>query len=201
MATTLDVVNECLATLGEAPLNTILEPHEFRGTALKAIEKASKRIQASGWWYNVEAATFNPAPTTGHIQLPTDCLKWQSGVRKTDTLVRGTPKPWIVQRGSRLYDTRERTYVITEEVIGEITREIPFEELPSVMNDFIAAEAVLKFQSSMDADNNKRQELTQSWGVCRVAANSENIRQAGVNLVNSNSRLSRIKAATRTLRY
>lgn len=199
MATTLDVVNECLGTLGEAPLNSLLEPHEFRGTAQRELDRASKRIQATGWWYNLEAATLTPGPD-GQIYLPGDCLKWQSGVRSSDMLVRGQAKPWLVQRGPRLYDTRTQSYVITEPVTGELVRELPFDLLPHVVNDYIAAEAVLKFQSSFDADNSRRQELTQRWTLARAEAKAENIRQLAVNFVQSNSRLSRIKRVTRVLR-
>jgi hypothetical protein len=201
MATTLDVINDCLATMGEAPLNTLLEPHEFKGAAQKALSRANKSVQATGWWFNLEAATLVPSPSNGYVQLPGDCLKWQSGVRTADQLVRNQAKPWLVERGNKLYDTRNRTYVITEEVVGELVREVPFEELPTVVNAYIAAEAVLKFQSNFDADNSKRQELTQSWSLCRIDAKAENIRQLGVNLLNNNSRLSRIKAVTRRLRY
>ena len=201
MATTLDVVNECLATLGEAPLNTLLEPHEFKGSAQKALARANRRIQGKGWWCNTETATFAPAPVTGFIQLPGDCLKWQSNVRSADTLVRYQPKPWLVERGLRLYDTRTRTYLITEEVTGELVREVPFEQLPAVLNDYIAAEAVLRFQSNFDADNNKRQELTQALAICRMEAVAEQTRQSAVNMINNNTRLSRIKAVTRRLRY
>ena len=201
MASTLDVINECLATMGETPLNTLLEPHEFKGSAQKALSRANRRIQASGWWCNTETATLSPAPITGHIQLPGDALKWQSNVRSSDQLVRQQAKPWLIERGLRLYDTRTRTYVITEDVTGELVREVPFEDLPQVVADYVTAEAVLKFQSNFDADNSKRQELVQSWTLCRIAANSENIRQLSVNLINNNSRLSRIKAVTRRLRY
>jgi len=201
MATTLDVVNECLATLGEAPLNTLTEPHELKSSAQKVLSRANRRIQSRGWWCNTEAATFSPAPITGFIQLPADCLKWQSNVRTSDLLVRQQPKPWLVERGGRLYDTRTRTYIITEDVTGELVREVPFEQLPAVLNDYIAAEAVLRFQSSYDADNSKRQELTQALGLCRMEANAEQTRQSAINMINNNTRLSRIKAVTRRLRY
>lgn len=201
MASTLAVVNECLASMGEAPLNTLLEPHELKGSAQKALSRANRRIQAPGWWCNVETATFNPAPVTGFIQLPGDCLKWQSNVRAADTLVRQQAKPWLVERGLRLYDTRTRSFVITEEVIGELVREVPFEELPAVLNDYIAAEAVLRFQSNFDADNSKRQELEANWKICRAEAKAENIRQLGINLLNNNSRLARIKSVTRRMRF
>lgn len=199
MASTLDVVNDCLATLGEAPLNALTEPHEFRGTAQRILARASKRIQATGWWFNTEAITLTPNPT-GQIVLPGDYLKWQSGVRSSDQLVRGQSKPWLVDRAGRIYDTRNRTFVITEDVTGELVRELPFDTLPTVVNDYIAAEAVLKFQSNFDADNSKRQELTQAWQLARTEARAENIRQLGVNLLHNNSRLSRIKRVTRQLR-
>lgn len=199
MATILDVVNECLGTLGESPLNSLLEPHEFRGTAQRELAAASRRIQARGWWYNLEAATLNPGPD-GQVYLPGDCLKWQSGVRSVSTLVRGAAKPWLVQRGQRVYDTSTQSYIITESVTGELVRELPFDLLPAVINDYIAAEAVLKFQSSFDADNSRRQELVQRWTLARTEANAENTRQLAVNIINSNPRLSRIKRVTRAVR-
>lgn len=201
MATTLDVVNECLATLGEAPLNTLNEPHVYKGAALSALSKANKSAQSRGWWFNTEAMTMTPAPTTGQMQLPGDCIRWASGVRTSDTLSLGTSKPWAVQRGSRLYDTRTRTYVFTEEVVGEITRLVPFDELPTTANDFVAADAVLRFQSGFDADNSRRQELTQARAEARMALNAEQTRQLKVNLINNNSRLQRIKSRVRGLRY
>lgn len=199
MASTLDVVNDCLATLGELPLNTLAEPHEFKGTALRFLERANRRIQGTGWWFNTEAITLTPSPLN-EIVLPSDYLKWQSGVRASDTLVRHQAKPWLVDRAGRLYDTRTRTFTITEDVVGEIVRELPFDTIPEVVNDFIAAEAVLKFQSNFDADNSKRQELTQAWQLARIAATAENTRQLGINLLNNNSRLARIKRVTRQLR-
>jgi len=201
MATTLDVVNECLATLGEAPLNTLNEPHVYKGAALSALSKANKSAQSRGWWFNTEAMTVTPAPTTGQMQLPGDCLRWASGVRASDTLARGMPKPWAVQRGSRLYDTRNRTYVFTEEVAGEITRLVPFEDLPVEANDFVAADTVLRFQSRFDADNSRRQELAQARTEASILLNAEQTRQAKVNLINNNSRLQRIKSRVRGLRY
>lgn len=201
MATTLDVVNDCLATLGEAPLATLTEPHEFKSSAQRILARTSKRIQATGWWCNQEAVTYVPNSVNGQVQLPGDVLKFQSGVRNRDLLQRGVPKPWIVQRGSRLYDTRTQSYVITEdEVIGEITRNVPFEDLPPVLNEYIAAEAVVKFQSNFDADNSKRQELEQHWTLARADARAEQIRQVAVNFRNNNSTLNRIKSYTRSAR-
>jgi hypothetical protein len=187
--------------MGEAPLNTLTEPHEFRGSAQRLLARTNTRLQEQGWWFNTEYATLEPSPTNGNIQLPGDCIKWLSGVRAPDTLVLGTPQPWLVQRGSRLYDTRNRTFVITEDAVGSLVREIAFEDLPPVMNDYVAAVTVLRFQSNFDADNNKRQELELHVRECRTALQAEHIRQSKTNLLDNNVRLTRVKAATRRLRY
>jgi hypothetical protein len=106
-----------------------------------------------------------------------------------------------VQRGNRLYDTRRRSFQIEDdEVTGEIVRLIPFEELPIVLNEYVAAATVLRFQSNIDADNNRRQELAQRFSIARVEARAENIRQLNFNLRNSNPRLSYIKSVTRGVR-
>ena len=199
MATTLEVVNDCLATMGEAPLNTLNEHHEFRGAAQRLLTRTNRTIQSTGWWCNTETATFGPDPS-GIVTLPGDALKWQSGTRNTGTYVRSQSKPWLVQRGTRLYDTLTRSYIITEEVTGELVRLVPFDELPTVLNEFVAAQTILRFQSNFDADNSKRQELTENWKLARVDARAEQIRQIAVNFRDNNPTLARIKSVTRAAR-
>jgi hypothetical protein len=200
MATELDIINDCLATMGEVPLNTVAEPHEMKGAILRTLDKQLEDIQATGWWFNTDATTLAPDPS-GMMYLPGDCLKWQSGVRSKDSLTRTYAKPWLVERGSRLYDTRNNTYLMTEEVTGEVVRCVPLEDLPAVVNRLVAAATVLKFQSNYDGDNNRRAELTTEYRLAKAEAHAENTRQAGVNLLNSNPRLQRIKRVVRQARW
>lgn len=194
MATQLDVVNACLGSLGERPLSALTEPHAFKGAAITKLSEANDNLQQRGWWFNNETLTLSPSPSTGHLVLPGDCIKWQSGVRASKTLIRHAAKPWVVQRGLRLYDTLNGTYVFTEDIVGEITRRVTFEELPPVFASYVAAEAVLRFQSVYDADNSKRLELAEALRARRVEAVAEDIRQRAVNLLSSNEGLARIKA-------
>jgi hypothetical protein len=201
MASTLDVINSCLASMGEAPLNSESEPHEYKASAKRLLLKSNRTVQTPGWWFNTEVVNLVPSPANQQIQLSNDTIQFRSGTRLRDTGVLNSPKPWIVQRGQRLYDTRTNSYTITENVSGELVREVPFEELPPSINDLIAALTVLKFQSDFDADSNKRAELGQDYKEARMRANSENIRQLSVNLLNSNERLQRIKRVSRRQVY
>jgi len=201
MATTLDVVNDCLASMGEAPLNALTEPHSFKGTATRQLARQSRIIQSRGWWCNTETLTVQQPANLAYIQLPGDVLKWNAGVKSRDTLVQQAAKPWIVLRGKRLYDTVNRTFDIPgQEIVGEIVRELPFEDLPSELNDYIAAQTVLRFQSNFDADTQKRQELTNIWKEARMMAIAEDARQLKVNLIDNNANLHYVKTFTRHAR-
>jgi hypothetical protein len=201
MTTTLDVVNECLATMGESPLNALAEPHEFKAPILRVLSKADKHIQSRGWWYNSEELTLTPDPVNSQMTLPGDCLRAESGIRLMHTLVRGAQKPWIIQRGRRMYDTSKGTYTITEDLAITMVRQIPIEELPTPIGDYIAAETVLKFQSNYDGDNNRRQELAMALKIAMSDAISEDVRQRRVNMLSMNATLGRIKSLTRSSRY
>ncbi len=109
-------------------------------------------------------------------------------------------KPWLVQRGRKLYDTRTNSYTITEEVSGEVVRKVPLADLPYVINRLVSVSSVLKFQSSYDGDNHRREELTNELRKASMAAEAENIRQSGFNFINSSARLQRVKRVVRQAR-
>ena len=200
MYTTLDVVNQCLATMGEAPLNSLNESHGFRGAALRCLARANQQTQARGWWYNTEERELTPSPDDSYIYLPGDVTRVNFGFVSVS---RGNCGQWqgrYVQRGRRLYDVTKGTYTITENLTAQIIRQIPFEEVPLCIAELIAAEAVLKFQSDYDGDNNRRAELQQALKSATVYANSEDIRQRRVNLYVINPRLQRIKRVTSRIR-
>jgi hypothetical protein len=196
MYTTLEVVNGCLASMGEAPLSSLVEPHAMKGAATAALTRASKNVQEPGKWFNKELVAFEPDSVNGWITLGGDCLKFISG---TPTAI---AKPHLVQRGSRLYNVNTRSYVVGEGVSGYIVRLVPFEELPPVAANYIGALAVLRFQSNFDADNSKRKELDEEVARARIEFNAEHIRQVGANFINSNRTLARIRQHnTSTLGY
>lgn len=201
MTTTLDVVNECLGTMGEVPLNTLTEPHEFKASALRILSRVDSTVQGKGWWYNREQLTLVPDPVNFWITLPGDVLKVESGVRSLYDLNYTVAKPYLIARGRRIYNTITGSYVQTETFTALVARQVPFDDLPPVMQDYIASWAVLRFQSLYDSDSRKRVELSEDVERNRREAVSENVRQSRVNLINTNPRLQRVKSATRNLRY
>lgn len=197
---TLDVVNRCLSTMGETPLNTITEAHGYKGAALARLADASQKVQGRGWWYNTEEITLTPDAITSHVYLPGDTARvifGYVGVAGGN----GQHQSRYVQRGRRLYDVVDGVYEITETLKAQVIRALPFEDAPSCVQDLIAAQAVLDFQSNYDGDNNRRAELQNDVKLATIWANAENTRQRRVNLLALNPRLERMKMRVRGARW
>lgn len=202
MPSTLDVVNDCLATLGEVPLSNLSEPHEFKTAALSYLAKADRTIQSLGWWYNIEELTLTPAPSTGHMTIPGDCLRVATGFASLIGSRQTKHNARYVQRGRRMYDLVSATYVIDEtELEVQIVRQVPLVDLPVCIAEYVNAETVLRFQSQYDSDTNKRKELSEIMGIARMYAKAEHIRQVRHNRLTSNPTLARLKAITNSVRY
>lgn len=183
----LDVVNAMLATMGAVPLNTLEDPHAFRGACLAVLETEDRRIQAIGWWANMENLTLTPT-TDERIPLPGDFIS----VR--------TPTRNCVQRGRYLYDLDSGTPFFTAAVDAVVIRRVPFADLPESLAQYIAAECVLKFQRKYDGDSTKTRDLERDASVARAEARTDHIRNRRTNLLDSNVSLQRLKHLTRGAR-
>jgi len=192
---TLTVVNEMLGTMGETPLNTLEDPHTYRGACLSTLDRVNREVQAKGWVFNREFLTLQPGALNGHIYLPGDFIAVRVQRKRSGAATRT-----IVQRGRRLYDTgsygSEGTYVFTESVDVELVRLVPFEDLPESPAAHIAAVSVVEFQSKYDGDVAKTRELVAriSGPMGTLAAlQSEETRATQVNMIESNPRLMRLR--------
>jgi hypothetical protein len=171
-----------LSTLGEAPLNSIEEDHPMVASGVRQLRVVSYREQAKGWWFNKETVTLQPDAATGEVFVPGDCIS----VDPTD------PYTHLVQRGRRLYDPTKQTYKLPNSVPVNMTRFVPFDDLPPTAAVYIGTSAVLMFQKSYDADPNKTRQLVADRGEALVALNSEHIRSMDVNILNRTSTSQRI---------
>ena len=177
----LTVVNDCLASMGETPLNAITDPHTYRGAALSKLDAANTEIQSRTWWFNRETMTIAPSPIDGRIYLPGDVIEVITAVTA------------YVQRGNILYDAANGTDVFTSSVTMTIVRLLPFEQVPAVVAAYIAAKAVLVFQTEYDGDVAKARDLAKLMSEAQAYANAANIRNTAANLIDSNDRLMFIK--------
>ncbi|APU00303.1 tail protein [Ralstonia phage RS-PII-1] len=179
--TTLDVVNACLATMGESPLNALDADHPYVQSALNAMSEASMTELSRGWWFNIDTVMLKPDAEHGFVYLPDDVLNVD------------TPASQLVQRGRRLYDSVNSTYDMTlalsamqaAVIPAIVTRDVPFDDLPILAQHLISARTALQFQASYDGDSKRYQELGQHYQQMYNTIKAHDIRNRRVNMLTS----------------
>lgn len=182
----LDVVNDCLSTLGETPLNSIQQDHPLVAGALRLLRGATSRVQAMGWWFNREVVTLQPDATTGHIALPSDFLSVDPSVRDQR----------YSERGRRLYDLAEQSVTFDSAVDVAVIRLIPFVDLPWSAQDLVRAATLVRFVESYDADELRVQQVQVDYQNAYRTCNTEHTRFVQPNLL-SQGGVGRRRAAIR----
>lgn len=172
--TELDVVNACLATLGEAPLNSLIDEHVYKQPALNYLRASNRATQKDPKWFNSEAITLQPQAVSKFIYVPQDTIH----------VVRLSGQSVAFQhRGSRLYNVGKNTYEWDHELRVALCRLLPFEDCPFMAQDSIALDAIVRFQREYDGDTVKYQLLDADRRRALLEMNAEDIRQRDVNLL------------------
>lgn len=137
--TVLEAVNQIIATIGEPPVNSVEDNGVIDAVmALQALSAVNRAVQLKGWHWNTEenypiAATY----PEGELRLPKNTLKVDTTGADADLD--------LVQRGQRLYDRRNHTFLIGKSVKVEIVFLLPFEELPEAARTYITIKAARRF--------------------------------------------------------
>lgn len=173
--TELDVVNDCLATMGEMPINSLNSDHPLVAGALKVLRQANAREQAAGWWFNREVVKLYPDTTTKHITTPADMLSIDPADREKR----------YTERGRRLYDLATQSVLFDDPVEVAIIRLIPFRDLPWAGQDLVGAATAARFVESYDADEYRIQQTQTDYVRAFRACNIEHVRFSRPNVLAS----------------
>lgn len=188
--TKLTVVNECLASMGEEPINSLAETNAFVNAALFALENATLNEQSEGWWFNKERIKIN-ADVSGQYIVPTDII---------DLNIEENP-PWLSLRNGRLYDNHNGEILTgTHPIQAAVIRLLPFESLPLMGKRLVKASAVAAFQKSYDGDAAKINDADEEYGLARVLARAQHIRAVKANLSTRGAPMNRMGGTGRRLR-
>jgi hypothetical protein len=138
--TKLEAVNAMLDAIGEDPVNQLGSGLSDAELALRKLNEISRDIQAVGWEFNTEFSTTLTPDINGYITLATNVLKFDS--------VDADATRRIVQRGSRLYDLDNKTFIFSSSIKADVVYEYDFEELPYTLRAYVLARAGRIFQES-----------------------------------------------------
>ena len=135
----LDAVNAMLESVWERPIST-LEVSGVASVAMakRVLDKVSQSVQSRGWHFNTDTELPLTPDTDGFIQLPTNTLFVDTDGNSKDVDV--------AQRGFRLYDREEHTFVFTKSVTVKLISLFDWEDLPQVARMYIALSAARVFR-------------------------------------------------------
>lgn len=184
MLTELDVVNECLASMGEAPVSSLNANHPYTVAALNKLKRENQKAQSVEWWFNdayVDAVAVDIGfdPENPDMRIPLGSLTFPNCKVTKVYGPLGQPMSW---RGGYLWDHQTSDYV-RQDTRVRVVFELRFIDTPPAANEYIAASAILAFQSSFDADSPKAARLKEDRREAYVLLNSEHIRVKKTNLL------------------
>lgn len=173
--TKLEVVNECIATMGESPLESLDDDHAYKAAALAMLAKNNRREQKRGWWFNSEYVKLVP-DVSGYVYVPLDAISVKTVNPRAD---------YWAARGNRLYNRRNNNYLFTTPVLVDLVRELAYEDLPQHAADAVSARTVWMFQKAYDADTQRMQILMQEYREALAELKAEDVQNERPNMLAS----------------
>ena len=173
----LNAINSILASIGQAPVTNIdteLQPayptNPDVAMAYNTLLEVSREVQAEGWTFNQEKHYPLTSNADDEIIIPDDILQmtltrddyvFYDGAVVKNNYVRNYI-PEVVQRSGKLYDKANHTYKFNQSpLFFDIMWEYQFNDIPSVVRDFITARASTISCMRMLGDGEQYQMLQQ----------------------------------------
>jgi hypothetical protein len=144
--TELSAVNGMLATIGEAPVNTLEDtPLVDVALARAALREVTRSLLVDGWAFNTDEKypLYPEGFAPFEIKIPPNAMVVLP-VRQYD---------YITPRGSRLYDTRAMSFNFQGHpaVPCQVIWSVDFSDLPEVTRQYIAVRSARLFQARTTA--------------------------------------------------
>jgi hypothetical protein len=139
LMTELEAVNIILGSIGEAPINTLSGtlPVDVN-TAVDVLKEVRRKVCEQGWNFNTEYEIQTTLNGSGEVILASNVLKCEPTYPSWDLQ--------LTQRGTRLYDLKNHTYVFTQAPKLNIIYFLTWDELPQAAREYIAHRAARTFQ-------------------------------------------------------
>ena len=133
--TELSAVNSILGAIGQSPVTTINKTNPEVGFIYNLLRDSNVEVQNEGWHFNTERHVKYTPDSNGKIKIGADIIKMD--------VTNGWVKRQydVVRRSGNLYDKYDHTDDWSDhtEILLDITKLIPFEEVPSVFQRYIVS--------------------------------------------------------------
>ena len=181
--TELECINIMLAAIGEAPINTLTGTLPVDAvTAQKTLAEINKDVQNEGWSFNQEFNVKLTRDGSNQIALGTDVLKVDANVFDHPTID-------VIQRGLKMYDRKNNTYVFDTDLTCNITYFRNFDEIPESARRYINIRAARVFVDRLVGDDGLRTYTAQDEARARANLMENDMDNADHNVLSGDPNL------------
>ena len=143
----LEAVNTILSAVGEPPINSLDgQKNVDAAIARNILNEVSREVQAHGWHFNTERKVKLSPSLNSEIILNENVVRVDIE-HFTDSNTLDTTD--ITQRGDKLFDRTNNTYVFTTDIEATVVYLLSWTELPEPARRFITVRAARIFQDRM----------------------------------------------------
>jgi len=181
--TELECINIMLAAIGEAPINTLTGTLPVDAvTAQKTLAEINKDVQNEGWSFNQEFNVKLTRDGSNQIALGTDILKVDANVFDHPTID-------VIQRGLKMYDRKNNTYVFDTDLTCNVTYFRNFDEIPESARRYINIRAARVFVDRLVGDDGLRTYTAQDEARARANLMENDMDNADHNVLSGDPNL------------
>ena len=181
--TELECINIMLAAIGEAPINTLTGTLPVDAvTAQRTLAEINKDVQNEGWSFNQEFNVKLTRDGTNQIALGTDMLKVDANVFDHPTID-------VIQRGLKMYDRKNNTYVFDTDLTCNVTYFRNFDEIPESARRYINIRAARVFVDRLVGDDGLRTYTAQDEARARANLMENDMDNADHNVLSGDPNL------------
>ena len=173
--TKLEGVNIVLSNIGQAPVTTLATLNPAAKLAEQILDEVSLSTQAEGWVFNTEQDYPFTPNSNKEIIIPANVIA-------LDFVSFGNKN--TVQRGGKLYDKRNHTYLFDDVVYGKVTWLFDYVDLPEVFKNYIAMRAANVFANRSVGSNEIVKYSKEEEQIARAAIMEYETQQGDYNMLN-----------------
>ena len=181
--TELECINIMLAAIGEAPINSLVGTLPVDAViAQRTLTEVNKEVQTEGWSFNQEFNVVFTRDGSNQVAIATDILKIDTNVYDHSTLD-------VIQRGLKLYDRKNNTYVFDEDLTCHVTYFRNFDEIPEPARRYINIKAARIFVDRTVGDDGLRTYTAQDEARARSILMDTDLSNADHNVLTGDPNL------------
>lgn len=194
--TELEVVNEMMDAIGSPSVNTLTGTlSEDVSMAKRLLDSVRKEVLMETWNFNKEhEVPLSPDSTTGSITLDSDVLS-------VDVTPGYNTDVDVIQRGNKLYDRENRTYVFEDDLTVDLVRDLEWSLLPEPAKNYVKIKALRRFLDQQDPDQRSHAYTVQDEVRARVTLHRSETANADKTIFDSHSAAQGIKTRVRPNLY